>query len=56
MVKSRTAKSFRIDLKSKYTGRLEETIIPSKNYIDSYNNFNLRNVVNIAGQTKFKML
>ena len=36
-------KSFRIDLKSKYTGRLEETIIPSKNYIDSYNNFNLRN-------------
>lgn len=36
-------KSFRIDLKSKYTGRLEAAIIPSKSHIESYNNFNLRN-------------
>ena len=36
-------KSFRIDLKSKYTGRLEEAIIPAKSHINSYNNFNLRN-------------
>ena len=36
-------KSFRIDLKSKYTGRLEEIVIPSKSNIGSYNNFNLRN-------------
>ena len=32
-------KSFRIDLKSKYTGRLEEAIIPAKSHINSYNNF-----------------
>ena len=36
-------KSFRIDFKSKYTGRLEEPIIPAKSHIESYNNFNLRN-------------
>ena len=36
-------KSFRIDLKSKYTGRLNEILIPSKSNIESYNNFNLRN-------------
>ncbi len=36
-------KSFRLDFKSKYTGRLEESIIPAKNHIESYNNFNLRN-------------
>ena len=34
---------FRLDFKSKYTGRLEEAIIPSKSHIESYNNFNLRN-------------
>ena len=36
-------KSFRLDFKSKYTGRLEEAVIPAKNHIESYNNFNLRN-------------
>ena len=36
-------KSFRLDFKSKYTGRLEFPIFDSKDHITSYNNLNLRN-------------
>ncbi|NNE55063.1 MAG: hypothetical protein HKN32_03510, partial [Flavobacteriales bacterium] len=35
-------KSFRIDLKSKYTGRLEHPLISHKPWVTDYNNFNLR--------------
>jgi hypothetical protein len=36
-------KSFRLDFKSKYTGRIEHPIINTKSHIESYNNVNLRN-------------
>ena len=36
-------KSFRLDFKSKYTGRLEEAVLDDKNHIESFNNLNLRN-------------
>ncbi|MBL6872487.1 MAG: CotH kinase family protein [Flavobacteriales bacterium] len=36
-------KSFRLDFKSKYTGRLEHPVINTKSHIESYNNVNLRN-------------
>lgn len=36
-------KSFRLDFKSQYTGRLEHPIINTKSHIESYNNVNLRN-------------
>ncbi|MEE3037566.1 MAG: CotH kinase family protein [Bacteroidota bacterium] len=36
-------KSFRLDFKSKYTGRLEYPLFESKPYLTSFNNLNLRN-------------
>ena len=36
-------KSFRFDFKSEYTGRFKHSIMPDKPWIDSFNNFNVRN-------------
>ncbi|MGC6428272.1 MAG: CotH kinase family protein [Flavobacteriales bacterium] len=36
-------KSFRIDFKSKYTGRIEHPIFRDKPFLESFNNLNLRN-------------
>ena len=41
--RSEPQKSFRFDFKSSYTGPLEWPLIPQKDFIQSFNNINLRN-------------